>query len=329
MGLPTRIRSMGLPTRIRSIGLPTPPESVALGSPPESAALGSPPHQNPERWALHQNPWHWASLPTRIRSVIAVLCLCFCSRHPNPWCQRQVMVEGAQGRLTCQGGWWLPTSGWGWVSCFLSSLLPVLLPLPFSSLSSFPSFLAFFVSARRYAGSCDAESFLRCRVGCSLCLGMVRIVPALLRTNGCLHCQGQNNSHIAVIYFWLRKSECYKSLESKFSRGVGGGGRFQSFSFKSVPMPAQQFQLTVCHDKPALSKVRNWQKKNSQQNQKKKKQSERWHWHRFSPLSVECTLGIMLECWVLLVMTIETEQNKFNPVSWYLHGPSCPFSWWL
>ena len=34
--------------------------------------------------------------------------------------------------------------------------------------------------------------------------------------------------------FQLRKSECYKSFESKCS---GGEARFQSFSFKSVPMP--------------------------------------------------------------------------------------------
>ena len=36
--------------------------------------------------------------------------------------------------------------------------------------------------------------------------------------------------------FWLRKSECYKSFESKFSGG-GGGARFQDLSFELIPMP--------------------------------------------------------------------------------------------
>ena len=37
--------------------------------------------------------------------------------------------------------------------------------------------------------------------------------------------------------FRLRKSECYKSFESKFSKGGWGGGRLDFRVFESIPMP--------------------------------------------------------------------------------------------
>ena len=118
-------------------------------------------------------------------------------------------------------------------------------------------------------------------------LGMVRIVPALLWSNCC---QGQNNSYMAVIYFWLRKSKCYKSFQMEFSGGVrvGGGVDFRVFLLNQFPCLHNSSNLLS-----AMINQHKGQKltEKEQPTKPRKEKAER---------KVTLTQVFSLECWVHL-----------------------------
>ena len=106
---------------------------------------------------------------------------------------------------------------------------------------------------KKKKGSTSFSSALNTRETYGACshVAVAHLGRIIVNTVTCCYSRGLATGLNAVILtclcamFQLRKSKCYKSSQGKFSRvgwgvvGVGGGGgaRFQSFSFKSVPMP--------------------------------------------------------------------------------------------
>ena len=72
-------------------------------------------------------------------------------------------------------------------------------------------------------------------------MAIAHLGRVVFNTVTCCYSRGLATGLNAVILtrfcamFRLRKSECYESFESEFFKGA----RFQSFSFESIPMPAE------------------------------------------------------------------------------------------